>query len=48
LNVLATYPIATIEESQNPELARAWVGLVLSEEGQRVLENYNFEPVGWS
>ena len=46
LNVLATYPIATIEESQNPELARAWVGLVLSEEGQRVLENYNFEPVG--
>jgi molybdate transport system substrate-binding protein len=45
LNVLATYPIATIEESQNPELARAWVGLVLSEEGQRVLENYNFEPV---
>jgi ABC-type molybdate transport system substrate-binding protein len=44
--VLATYPIATIERSQNPELARAWVGLVLSEEGQRVLENYNFEPVG--
>jgi molybdate transport system substrate-binding protein len=46
LNVLATYPIATIEESQSPVLARAWVGLVLSEEGQRVLENYNFEPVG--
>ncbi len=48
LNLVATYPIATIEESQNPELARAWMGLVLSEEGQRVLGNYNFEPVGWS
>jgi len=45
LNVVATYPIATIEESQNPELARAWVDLVLSDEGQRVLEKYNFEPV---
>ena len=48
LNVIATYPIATIEESQNPELARAWVDLVLSDEGQRVLEKYNFEPVDQS
>ncbi len=48
LNVVATYPIATIEESQNPELARAWVDLVLSDEGQRVLEKYNFEPVDQS
>lgn len=48
LNVVATYPIATIEESQNPELAQAWVDLVLSDEGQRVLEKYNFEPVDQS
>ena len=48
LNVVATYPIATIEDSQNPELARAWVDLVLSDEGQRVLEKYNFEPVDQS
>jgi molybdate transport system substrate-binding protein len=48
LNVVAMYPIATIEESRNPELARAWVDLVLSDEGQRVLEKYNFEPVGRS
>lgn len=48
LNVVATYPIATIEESQNPELAQAWVDLVLSDEGQRVLEKYNFEPVSGS
>ncbi len=45
LNVVATYPIATVEESQNPDLAQAWVDLVLSDEGQRVLESYNFEPV---
>ena len=48
LNVVATYPIVTIEGSQNPELARAWVDLVLSDEGQRVLEKYNFEPVDQS
>ncbi len=46
LNVLATYPVATLEESQNPELARDWVDLVLSEEGQGVLEGYGFISVG--
>ena len=45
INVLATYPIATIAGSQNSELARAWMDLVLSDEGQSVLERYNFEPV---
>ena len=45
LNVLATYPIAAIEGSQNPELAQEWIGLVLSDEGQRVLEEYGFVPV---
>jgi molybdate transport system substrate-binding protein len=44
LNVRATYPIAILEESQNPELAQRWVDLVLSDEGQRVLEEYGFEP----
>ena len=48
LNVIATYTIATIEGSENPELARAWVDLALSDEGQRVLEKYNFEPVDQS
>ncbi len=46
LNVVATYPIATIDESQNAELAQEWVDLVLSDEGQSVLESYNFERVG--
>ena len=45
IDVLATYPIATIAGSQNSELARAWMDLVLSDEGQSVLERYNFEPV---
>jgi molybdate transport system substrate-binding protein len=45
LNVVATYPIATIQGSHNPELAQAWIDLVLSDEGQRVLKKYNFEPV---
>jgi len=45
LNVVAAYPIATIEGSQNPELAQSWIDLVVSDEGQRILTKYNFEPV---
>lgn len=44
LNVRATYPIATLKEAPNPELAQKWVDLVLSDEGQGVLEEYGFEP----
>lgn len=44
VNVIATYPIAAVEESENPELAQAWVDFVLSEEGQRVLEENGFLP----
>jgi molybdate transport system substrate-binding protein len=43
VNVMATYPIATIAESQHPELAQEWIDLVLSDEGQGVLEEYEFE-----
>jgi molybdate transport system substrate-binding protein len=43
LNVNATYPIATVTESQNSALAQEWVDLVLSYEGQEVLESYGFE-----
>ena len=45
LNVLATYPIARIAESQNSEQAQEWVDLVLSDKGQGVLKKYGFEPV---
>jgi molybdate transport system substrate-binding protein len=44
LNVVAAYPIAALKDAQNPELAREWVDLVVSEEGQRVLEEWGFEP----
>jgi len=43
LNVIATYPIATLKEASNPELAQRWVNLILSDEGQRLLEEYGFE-----
>ena len=45
LNIVATYPIATLQDARSPELAREWVDLVMSEEGQRVLEKWGFEPV---
>jgi molybdate transport system substrate-binding protein len=48
LNVLATYPIAAVEGSRNPDLARAWIDLVLNDEGQSVLESYNFQRAGRS
>ncbi len=44
LNIVASYPIATLKEAENPELARNWTNLVTSKEGQRVMETWNFEP----
>jgi molybdate transport system substrate-binding protein len=43
LNIVATYPIAPLEGARSPGLAREWVDLVVSEEGQRVLEKWGFE-----
>jgi molybdate transport system substrate-binding protein len=37
-----TYPIATLKESKNPELAKAFVDYVLSPEGQAVLAKAGF------
>jgi molybdate transport system substrate-binding protein len=42
LNVVAEYPIAAITGSAHPELARDWLALVLSEEGQRRLAAAGF------
>jgi molybdate transport system substrate-binding protein len=44
LNVIAVYPIATTNDSANPELAQAFVELVLSAEGQAVLKTWGFGP----
>ncbi|WP_166179397.1 molybdate ABC transporter substrate-binding protein [Rubrobacter tropicus] len=44
LNIIATYPIAALEDAEEPDLAREWVDLVTGEEGQRVLDKWGFEP----
>jgi molybdate transport system substrate-binding protein len=42
LNIIATYPIAPIQDSANPDLAQAFIDLVLSMEGQTLLEKHGF------
>ena len=44
LNIVATYPIAALEDAREPGLAAQWVQLVMSREGQRVLQKWGFEP----
>ena len=44
LNIIATYPIAALKEAKHPALAKKWVELVTSKEGQRVLKKWSFEP----
>jgi molybdate transport system substrate-binding protein len=43
-NVLATYPIATLTDGAHPDDAQAFVDLVLSAAGQKVLAGYGFLP----
>jgi molybdate transport system substrate-binding protein len=43
-NVTATYPIATVKASNNQPQAQAFVDLVRSPEGQRVLASFGFLP----
>ena len=45
LNVIVSYPIAPVKESKNPDLAQAFIDLVLSQKGQEILAKYNFIPV---
>jgi molybdate transport system substrate-binding protein len=45
LNVIATYPIAALNDSQNVELAQAFVEFVLSDQGQTILSEYGLIPV---
>jgi molybdate transport system substrate-binding protein len=45
LNTIATYPIAPIADSKNPGLAKAFIALVHSPQGQAVLARYGFIPV---
>lgn len=43
-NVVATYPVAVLADAGEPELARAWVDLVMGDGGQEVLKKWGFEP----
>ena len=43
-NVIATYPIATLDEATSQDDAQAFVDLVLSAQGQKVLAEYGFLP----
>ena len=45
-NVLASYPIAVLKDAPRPGDARAFVDLVLSAEGQRILVHWGFIAVG--
>lgn len=40
--VIARYPIAVVRDSKNPRLAQAYVGYLLSDEGQRLLAEFGF------
>lgn len=46
LNTIATYPLARLSASKNPNLAEAFVQFVLSPEGQAVLVKYGFASSG--
>jgi len=44
LNVLATYPIATVKASKAQDQAQAFMDQVLGAEGQQVLKQHGFLP----
>ena len=44
-NTVAAYPIAPVSDSKHAELAKAFVALVLSPDGQAVMAKYGFVPV---
>ncbi len=44
IHVRADYPIAALRDAPHPDLARAWLRLVLSREGQGVLAAAGFAP----
>jgi molybdate transport system substrate-binding protein len=43
-NVTTPYPIAVLDRAANADAARAWIALLRSDEGQRVLARHGFLP----
>ncbi len=44
VNVIATYPMAVVKQSQNATAAKAWVQFVTSKDGQKTLRKFGFLP----
>jgi molybdate transport system substrate-binding protein len=44
VNVIATYPMGVVKDSQNATAAKAWVQLVTSKAGQKTLTRFGFLP----
>ena len=42
-DVTATYPIAALVDGREPQAAAAFIDFVLSEEGQRILQQWGFD-----
>jgi molybdate transport system substrate-binding protein len=45
LNVIATYPIAALIKTPQPQLAADFISYVLSAGGQTILKNWGFSPI---
>ena len=45
LNTIADYPLATVNDAANPELAQVFIDFVRGTAGQTMLAKYNFIPV---
>lgn len=45
LNVIATYPIASLNDSQRPEMVQALIAFTLSPDGQAILQKFGFIPI---
>jgi molybdate transport system substrate-binding protein len=43
-NATATYPIGILTDSKNQEAAQRWIDLVMSSDGQQVLQSFGFGP----
>ena len=44
VNVVATYPMGVVKDSQNAAAAKAWVQFVRSKDGQKTLRKFGFLP----
>ena len=47
-NIMASYPIALVKGSRSPEVARRFVDFIRSPQGQRILQQHGFQPIGAS